>query len=269
MSDGGLWPRGTPGANTLIGVTSRVLVILVSGLVLVGGAAALFLLRSSTERLPESAATPTTTTPTNPGPALPSKPTTPKPGAPVTTAKPAAPEPTPEAKPALGTLHIESDVPETSVFIDRVYLGNAPVTARNLAPGPHRLNMSVTGYEGVAETIDVEPGEKTISIKFKEIKLDEGIDVVHKHGIGSCSGTLKASPQRLSYETTNTGDAFAVALTNLDTFQMDYVARTLRVKVRDGKTYNFTPHGEEAKADALYVFHQNVEKVRQRLLSGR
>ena len=153
------------------------------------------------------------------------------------------------------------------MFIDRVYLGNAPVTARNLTPGSHRLNMSVTGYEGVSETIEVEAGTRTISMKFKDIKLDEKVDVTHKHAIGSCSGTLRASPQRLTYETTNSGDAFAVALTNLDVFTVDYVQKNLKVKLKDGKTYNFTD--SEGNADRLYLFHQTVEKVRQRLLAGR
>ena len=158
-------------------------------------------------------------------------------------------------------------MPETSVFIDRVYLGNAPITARNLTPGSHHLNMSVTGYEGVSEAIDVQPGERTISMKFKEIKLDEKVDVTHKHAMGSCSGTLRASPQRLSYETTNAGDAFAIPLTNLETFEVDYVQKNLKVKIKGGKTYNFTDAA--GNADRLYLFQQTVEKVRQRLLAGR
>jgi hypothetical protein len=165
-------------------------------------------------------------------------------------------------------LIIESDVPDTSVFVDRVYLGTAPVTARNLTPGPHRLNMSVTGYEGVFETIEVAAGTHTYSAKFKEVKLDEKILVIHKHGIGNCSGTLRASPQGLVYETTDKDDAFAVPLTALETFQMDYIQKNLRVKVPKGKSYNFTLPGS-GSVDALYGFHQNVEKARQRLLSGR
>jgi len=153
------------------------------------------------------------------------------------------------------------------VFIDRVYLGNAPITARNLTPGSHHLNMSVTGYEGVSEAIDVQPGTRTISMKFKEIKLDEKVDVTHKHAMGSCSGTLRASPQRLSYETTNAGDAFAIPLTNLETFEVDYVQKNLKVKIKGGKTYNFTDAA--GNADRLYLFQQTVEKVRERLLAGR
>src|SRR6185503_18186206 len=246
-------------------VTSRVVVIVLGGVVVVGAAAAVIVMNKPAEKPPVAAvsphepAAPVTAAPT-PAPAS-RRAATPAATTPATT--PAA---TPEAAPKLGTLVIESDVPETSVFIDRVFLGMAPVTAKDIAPGQHRLNMSVTGYEGVSETIDVEPGTRTISMKFKEIKLDEKIDVTHKHAMGSCSGTLRASPQRLAYETTNAGDAFVSALTNLDTFQMDFVQKNLRVKVRDGKTYHFPVSGD---GTALYQFHQTVEKVRQRLLSGR
>jgi len=166
----------------------------------------------------------------------------------------------------VGTLLIESDVPDTSVFIDRVFLGTAPVTATNLTPGSHRLNMSAAGYEGIAETIEVAAGTHTLSIKFKEVKLDASIAVVHKHAMGSCAGTLKASPAELRYETPNKGDAFSVALTDLEAFEVDYLAKNLRVKIRRGKTFNFTD--PDGNADRLFVFHRDVEKVRQRLLAG-
>ena len=248
-------------------VTSRVLIIALGGVAVVGAVGALVLVNQRPKDAPVAAIDPPATATraespplviSKPGPARASS-------APSTTPGPAAPAAA--AAPTLGTLIIESDVPETSVFIDRVYLGNAPVTARNLTPGSHRLNMSVTGYEGVSETIDVEAGTRTISMKFKEIRLDEKLDVTHRHAIGSCSGTLRASPQRLTYETTHSGDAFAVALTNLDVFEVDYVQKNLKVKLKDGKTYNFTDW--EGNADRLYLFHQTVEKVRQRLLAGR
>ena len=247
---------------------NRFVVILGGGVVVLGAVSALYYLGRKPATTPVETGAPATRTEA-PAPAA-SKPDAPTAARPSTSKSPspaATPTSTPEPDAKLGTLIIESDVPETSVFIDRVYLGNAPVTARNLTPGSHHLNMSATGYEGVSEPIDVQPGTRTISMKFKEIKLDERVDVTHKHGIGSCSGTLRASPQRLSYETTNAGDAFAVALTSLEVFEVDYVQKNLKVKVKGGKTYNFTdPAGN---ADRLYQFHQTVEKVRQRLLSGR
>lgn len=241
----------------------RVLVIVFALALLLAGSVFVYLSRQPAETPAPSAAA---------NPAAPSKPvTTPAVTKPATTVRPGAtavaPTPTPEAAPTMGTLIIESDVPETSVFIDRVYLGTAPVTKTDLTPGPHRLNMSVTGYEGISETIDVEPGTRTISIKFKEIRLDERVNAVHKHAIGSCSGTLRATPQGLTYETDNKGDAFTAPLTDLEAFEADYIQKNLRVKIRGGKTYNFTE--AEGNADRLYLFHQAVEKVRQRLLAGR
>src|SRR5262249_36836178 len=73
-------------------------------------------------------------------------------------AKPALAAAPVAAAPTTGTLHITSDVPDTSVFIDRQFLGTAPVTVRDLTPGSHHLNMSAAGYDGVFEDITVEAG---------------------------------------------------------------------------------------------------------------
>lgn len=166
-----------------------------------------------------------------------------------------------------GTLHIESDVPDTSVFIDRVFLGTAPVTADRLTPGSHQLNMSAAGYDGVSETIEVAAGTHDLSIRFKEIRLDARTDVVHKHALGACRGTLHATPQGLQYDTTDTKDGFTAALTDLETFEVDYLARTLTVKIRKGRSYTFTD--PEGNVDRLFVFQRDVEKVRQRIIAGR
>ncbi len=154
---------------------------------------------------------------------------------------------------------------DASVFIDRKFLGTAPVTATDLTPGTHHLNMSVSGYDGVSQDIDVQAGTHDLAIKFKEIHLDAKIAVVHKHAVGSCNGTLHATPQGLQYETTKADDAFLVPLTDIETFEVDYLNKNLRVKIRRGKTYNFTD--PEGNADRLFVFHRDIEKVRQRLLA--
>lgn len=242
---------------------SRVLVIVGAGMaMLIAGAAAYWMSR------PEPA-------PSSPEPAplaVPGRIPEPiKPRSATRRSEPPAPKTTPDlapdARPATGTLIIESDVPGTSVFVDRVYLGNAPVTVPDLTPGPHRLNMSAAGYEGISETIEVAAGTHTLSIKFKEIRLDESTPVIHKHGMGSCTGMLRATPQGLRYQTTNEGDAFTAPLTSLETFELDYLEENLRVKVRGGKTYNFTHR--DGDVDRLYRFHEAAEKVRLRLLSGK
>jgi hypothetical protein len=170
---------------------------------------------------------------------------------------PAAAEPTPA--PATATLRIDSDVPGASVFIDRVYLGTTPLTAPNVTPGSHRLNAAATGYEGIAENIDVVAGPRDIIFRFKEIRLDVRVDVTHKHGVGSCAGTLSASPQGVKYVTSHASDAFDAPLADIASLDLDFLAKNLRLRLKSGKTYNFTETG--GGADQLYAFHRDVDKV--------
>jgi len=180
-------------------------------------------------------------------------------------AAPAAPTGV-ELVPDAGSLRIETDVPNAQVFLDRQFIGTAPVTAANVKPGPHQLNVSAEGFDGIARSIEVEPGSKDLMIRFKEVKLDARIAVVHKHRIGSCKGELTATPQGLQYTTDDKDDRFTVALADLEQFQVDYQEKNLKVKVRRGKQYNFTD--PDGNADRLFVFQRDVDKARQRLASG-
>ena len=157
-------------------------------------------------------------------------------------------------------MHITSDVPGAQVFIDRKFIGVAPVTAEDIAPGSRQINVSAPGYDGVAETLDVAAGPRDVMISLKTIRLDESIPVTHKHGIGSCAGRLVATPEGLRYQTDNKKDAFSVPLTALETFKVDFLAKNLKVKIKGGRSYDFTDPG--GKADPLYLFHQAVEKAR-------
>jgi hypothetical protein len=208
-------------------------------------------------------------------PALPAPETPPEPAAdaprpppaPERPAEPATPPPVEEIAPTTGALRIESDVPDTSVFIDRVFLGTAPITKADLPPGPHTVLLSPTGYDSISQVIDVTAGEeRAVSVSFREIRLDASIAVVHKHTFGSCEGTLKAGPAGLTYETANRNDAFTAAFGDIEVFEVDYLNKNLRVKIRRGKTYNFTD--PEGNADNLFVFHRDVDKVRQRIAGG-
>jgi len=177
----------------------------------------------------------------------------------------AAPAPV-EAVPASGTLRIDSDVPGAQVFIDREYVGVTPVTANDIKPGSHRINVSAQGYEGFADTIDVVPGPRDLRISFREVRLDAALDVVHKHRMGSCKGRLVATQQGLRYETTNKDDGFNAALLDLGNFSVDYLEKNLRLTLKGGRQYNFTdPQGN---ADHLFVFHRDVDKARERLKKG-
>jgi hypothetical protein len=171
-----------------------------------------------------------------------------------------------EVVPDAGTLRIETDVPNAQVFLDRQFIGTAPVTAANVKPGSHQLNVSAEGFEGIARSIDVEPGSRDLMIRFREVKLEARAAVVHKHGIGSCRGELVATPQGLEYTTDNKDDRFMVPMADVEQFQVNYQEKNLRVKVRRGKQYNFTD--PDGNADRLFVFHRDVDKARQRLASG-
>ena len=75
-----------------------------------------------------------------------------------------------------------------------------------------------------------------------------------------------ATPQGIRYETSNRGDAFTSPLLDLETFQVDYLEKNLRVKLPKGRQFNFTD--PEGNADRLFVFHRDVEKARERLRKG-
>lgn len=179
--------------------------------------------------------------------------------APVAEAAPAAPE--------TGTLHIDADVPGAQVFLDREFIGTTPLTAENIRPGTHQLNVSAEGHDGIVRTLTVDPGRADLLLRFKEVRLDARLAVVHKHRIGSCRGELVATPQGLTYATDDKDDRFSVPLGELGQFEVNYLDKNLRVSVTKGKSYNFTD--VDGNADRLFVFHRDVDKARKQLAGGR
>jgi len=178
----------------------------------------------------------------------------------------APPAPDAPAAPAFA-LHVETDLPGASVFVDRKYLGVSPLTTSEVRPGTHQLNVSIEGQEGVAQSIDVaDTGTTSVTVRFKDVRLDASTAVVHKHAMGSCDGRLVASPTGLRYETSNKSDGFTMTFRDLETFEIDYLAKALKVKKRGGKTWNFTTRS--STADPLFVFHRDVEKARQKLAAS-
>jgi hypothetical protein len=158
-------------------------------------------------------------------------------------------------------LRVVADVEGAQVFLDRKFVGEAPVTVRDVAPGSHRLNVSAEGYEMYAEDLEIASGTHEVVIKFKEVRLDEAIEVKHKHGIGSCRGRLVATTDGLRYETDHKKDGFTAAFSTLEPLEVDYLDKNLRVKIRGGRKYNFTSEN----ADDLLVFQKAVEAARARL----
>ena len=178
------------------------------------------------------------------------------------------PEPEPEpaaAPPPAVVLRVTSDVEGAEVFIDRRYAGTTPFESYEVEPGRHRINVSAPGYEGHAEDVEITDRLTNIDVRFRQVRLDQRIRVVHKHRFGDCEGHLVATTRGIAYETDD-DDAFEVRLDGLEELAVDYMAHNLRLKVRGGRTYNFTD-GEE-NADALFVFHRAVEEARDRLARG-
>jgi hypothetical protein len=201
----------------------------------------------------EAVSKPETTTTT---PRAPRRGTTPAP----------ADAPAVERAPELGTLRVTADVPNAQVFLDRQFIGQAPVTADNVKPGTHTLNLSAEGFDGIAQTIDVEPGPRELTFRFREVRLNSTVAVVHKHRMGSCTGQLVATPQGIRYETDDKDDRFAAPLAELEQFVVDYLDKNLKITLRKGKQYNFTD--PDGNADRLFVFQRDVDKARQRLAKG-
>ncbi len=161
------------------------------------------------------------------------------------------------------SLGVESDVPGSTVFLDRNYVGTTPVDIKNVSPGEHQITVSAEGYDMYAETLSVESGHRDIRVIFKNVSLAEKITVVHRHRIGSCEGTLVADYRGLRYETSNKSDAFSAPFSALEQFEVDYLDKNLNVKVRKGKNYNFAE--KRGNADLLFVFHKNVEAFREKM----
>ena len=175
------------------------------------------------------------------------------------------PEPEPPPPPPPIVLRVTSDVPGADIFINREYAGTTPFESHDIVPGRYRLNVSASGYEGHAEDVEITSELTAVDVRFRLVRLDERVPVVHKHRFGDCEGELVASTAGITYDTDD-DDAFEVALDALEEFAVDYLDHNLRIKVRGGRTYNFTDQQENA--DALFVFHREVEEARERLAAG-
>lgn len=242
-------------------------VAIIGGLLVIAGIAVFFTARSRPEPEPKPVPPPVTTPRVVPKKAEPAPAPAPVAETPKKTApKKAAPEPAAPAAPTLASLTLESDVPGASVFIDRQFVGNTPLSLDKLQPGSKRVQLTATGFDSVQKTIELVPGPNAVTIRVKEVSLSARTPVVHKHAMGACDGTLSASLDGLKYETSNKNDAFTLPFAQVETFVVDYLQKNMRVKQRGGKTWNFTDKNDNA--DALFVFHRDVEAARKKLAEG-
>lgn len=237
-------------------------------LALVAGAGYFFISRPAAPPEPEARVAPA------PPPAAAEPEPEPPPAEPEVAETPAAapapaprPEPAPEPPPPPPQvlLRVTADIDGADVFVDRQFVGKTPFESFEIAPGRHRVNVSASGYDGHAEDIDITDDLTSIDVVFKQVRLDERVAVIHKHRFGDCAGELVASTSGIRYQTDD-DDAFEVELDALEEFTVDYLEHNLRITVRGGRTYNFTD--DQENADALFVFHREVEKARERLTQG-
>lgn len=173
--------------------------------------------------------------------------------------------PPPAPSESVVRLRITSDVPDADVFIDRQYMGKTPFESTDISPGPHRVTVSAPGYDGVNQDVEIGDSVTELALSFLEVRLDEAVTVVHKHRFGNCSGRLMADLDGIHYRTDD-DDAFSVGFDDLEEFSVDYLEHNLRLKIRGGRTYNFTD--EKQNADDLFVFHREVEEARTRMSTG-
>ena len=131
------------------------------------------------------------------------------------------------------------------VFLDRKFIGNAPATVTDVARGRTGQRVTAEGYESYSEPLEAAVGPADVLVKFKEIRLKETVDVVHKHAMGSCEGRLVADPQGVRYDTTNKDDAFSMKFSEIETFEVDYLKKNLRIKKRGGKQFKLHHQGRE------------------------
>jgi hypothetical protein len=177
-----------------------------------------------------------------------------------------APEPLP-ATTTSATLVLETDVPGASVFINRQYVGVTPLTVDKLEPGEKQLKLTADGFEGIERNVDLKVGENPVTIRFREVRLHQQIQVTHKHAFGSCDGMLTATVDGLTYDSSNKDDAFKLVYSQLESFNVDYLEKNLKLKQKGGKQWNFTDKNA-ANADKLFVFHREVEAARKKLADG-
>jgi hypothetical protein len=205
---------------------------------------------------------PRTTTPAEPAPTPVSK-------TPTAKKRETAPaEPAASAAPTLATLVLESDVPGASVFVNREYVGTTPLHLEKIEPGTKQLKLTAEGFEGIERTVELNPGENPVTMRFREVRLNTRVAVNHRHGVGGgCEGTLVATVDGIAYQTSHTDDAFTLPYAQVETFAVDYLEKNLRVKQKGGRTWNFTDKAA-ANADALFVFQRDVEAARKKLAAG-
>jgi hypothetical protein len=182
---------------------------------------------------------------------------------PKATPAPAPPPPPPVVKPVV--LRVVSDIDGADVFVNRQHVGQTPFESTDIVAGSYRVDVSTPGYDSIAEDVTIDETLTEVTAAFTVVRLNYSTAVVHKHRFGKCEGRLVANLDGVHYQSDHK-DAFSVPLAQLKEFSIDYLKHTLSVKSHEGRTYDFTD--DEPNADALFVFHGEVERAQERLDRG-
>ena len=176
------------------------------------------------------------------------------------------------------SLLVTANVRGASVFLNDRRVGKTPHRATPLDPGQYRVRVEQVGYRSVEEQVKVTGEETTLSVILEKVpssvtaaaptedagesaastSSSDAIVVKHKHrfGLRSCQGVLRVASGRLRYETDHK-DAFAIPLSEIEDWELH--KKTLKFKIRDGKSYSFNEVSGDL--DALASFHENVVRV--------
>lgn len=115
-------------------------------------------------------------------------------------------------------LRVKTDVSQVKVQLDGKEVGETPLTLRPVAPGPHTVSLSKTGYEHHAEEVRVEAGATAkMFVVMRRVAttlppLPASFRVVHQHRLGACLGLLTVTADALDYKSDDGKDVFHISL---------------------------------------------------------
>ena len=180
-------------------------------------------------------------------------------------ATPDAGEARPAARARPPNLRVTSDVAGAFVFVDRKFLGKTPLETDDVQAGSHRLQVSAEGYDGVSQSIEVARRRSDRCLGVAEDSRRS------TRACRSCTSTAsdraraRSSPTCAGFATrrrTGTTPGRCPSVTSRS-LCLDYQGKTLQIKQRGGRTWNFTTR--TSNADPLLVFQREVDHARSRL----
>ena len=98
-----------------------------------------------------------------------------------------------------------------------------------------------------------------LPIQPPRVAPTDGVDAVHDHIFGHCTGQLVISDHGIRYETHHE-DAFAVSYSDLERFEVDAAEGRLLIMPRGGRTYHFTDRTRTS--ERLVALHAEVQHQR-------